>query len=73
MAIQAALDRYGVLGGGQVILPAGNYLSGALALRSRTQLRLEKDAAIVGTPDFEDYPVMQVRWEGKWIPGRAPA
>jgi polygalacturonase len=38
-------------------------------LRSNTLLRLDKDASIVGTPDFADYPVTQVRWEGHWIQG----
>ena len=70
-ALQQAIDRCSVLGGGEVLVPAGNYCTGAIALRSNTLLRLEKDAAIVGTPEFEDYPVTQVRWEGKWIPGRA--
>jgi polygalacturonase len=69
-AIQQAIDRCSVLNGGEVLIPAGEYLTGAIALRSNTLLRLEKDAAIVGTPDFADYPVSQVRWEGKWIPGR---
>jgi polygalacturonase len=69
-AIQQALDRCAVLGGGEVLVPAGEYLTGAVALRSNTVLRLEKDAAILGSPDFADYPVSQVRWEGKWIPGR---
>src|SRR5262245_24950552 len=32
-AIQQALDRCGVLGGGEVRVPPGNYLTGALALR----------------------------------------
>ena len=68
-AMQQAIDRCSVLGGGEVLVPAGNYLTGALALRSNTILRLEKDATILGTPDFADYPVSQVRWEGKWIPG----
>ncbi len=68
-AIQQAIDRCWVLGGGEVIVPAGNYVSGAVALRSNTLLRLEKNAVITGTPDFADYPVMQVRWEGKWIQG----
>ena len=68
-AIQQALDRCSVLGGGEVLVPPGNYLTGALALRSNTILRLSKDAAILGTPDFADYPVTQVRWEGKWISG----
>jgi polygalacturonase len=69
-AIQQAIDRCSVLGGGEVLLPAGNYLTGAIALRSHTTLRLDKEAVITGTPDFADYPVTQVRWEGKWIPGR---
>src|SRR5882724_3771099 len=68
-AIQEALDRCGVLGGGEVLFPAGTYLSGAIALRSNTTLRLAEEAIISGSPDFADYPVTQVRWEGKWIPG----
>jgi polygalacturonase len=68
-ALQQVLDRCWVLGGGDVLVPAGNYFTGAIALRSNTILRLEKDANILGTPDLADYPVAQVRWEGKWIQG----
>ena len=68
-ALQQAIDRCCVLGGGEVLVPAGNYLTGALALRSNTILRLDKDANIVGSPNLADYPVSQVRWEGKWIQG----
>jgi polygalacturonase len=67
--LQQAIDRCCVLGGGEVVVPAGTYLTGALALRSNTILRLDKDANLVGSPDLADYPVSQVRWEGKWIPG----
>jgi len=70
-AIQQAIDRCSVFGGGEVLVPAGDYFTGAIALRSNTLLRLDKDASILGTPDFADYPVTQVRWEGKWIAGRA--
>ena len=70
-AIQETIDRCAAFGGGEVLLPAGNYFTGAIALRSNTLLRLDKDAVISGSPDFADYPVTQVRWEGKWIPGRA--
>jgi polygalacturonase len=69
-AFQQALDRCSVLGGGEVAVPPGNYLTGAIALRSNTLLRLEENAAITGTGDSADYPVTQVRWEGKWIQGR---
>jgi polygalacturonase len=68
-AIQKAFDRCGVLGGGEVLFPSGTYLSGAIALRSNTVLRLAENSVIAGSPDFADYPVTQVRWEGKWIPG----
>jgi polygalacturonase len=68
-AFQQALDRCSVLGGGEVIVPAGNYRTGAVELRSNTLLRLEQGAVIFGTSDFADYPVTQVRWEGKWIQG----
>src|SRR5262245_28525016 len=69
-AIQQALDRCSVLGGGEVLVPPGNYRTGAIALRSNTLLRLEENTVISGTNDFADYPVTQVRWEGKWIQGR---
>jgi polygalacturonase len=70
-AFQHALDRCSVLGGGEVLVPPGNYLTGAIELRPNTLLRLDEKASITGTADFADYPVTQVRWEGKWIQGRA--
>src|ERR1044071_151179 len=69
VAIQRALDRCRALGGCEVLLPAGDYLTGALALRSNTTLRMERGATILGTPDLADYPVTQVRWEGTWVEG----
>jgi len=69
LALQQALDRASVLGGGTVNVPAGTYLTGALAFRSNTTLHLEEGATLHGSPDLADYPVTQVRWEGKWIKG----
>ena len=69
IAIQQTIDRCAVLGGGEILIPAGNYSSGALALRSNTLVRLEKDATILGSPEFSAYPTTQVRWEGRWIQG----
>jgi polygalacturonase len=68
-AIQQALDRCGVLGGGEVLVPAGDYATGCLSLRSNTVLRLADNASLIGTADFADYLVTQVRWEGRWIQG----
>lgn len=69
LAVQQALDRCSMLGGGEVTVPAGEYLTGALILRSNTLVRLDEDAALHGSPDLEDYPLTQVRWEGRWIKG----
>jgi len=68
-AIQQALDRCAVLGGGEVLLPAGEYSTGAIQLRSNTVLRLDAGASLLGSPDLADYPLTQVRWEGRWIKG----
>ncbi|HEY0309384.1 MAG TPA: glycosyl hydrolase family 28 protein [Acidobacteriaceae bacterium] len=68
-AIQRTIDRCAVLGGGEVLLSAGKYLSGAIQLRSNVLLRLEADTVVLGSDNMDDYPVSEVRWEGKWIPG----
>ncbi len=68
-AIQSCIDRCGVFGGGEVVVPAGTFLTGGLELRSRVTLRFERGAVLKGSADFADYKVGQVRWEGKWIEG----
>jgi len=70
LAFQQALDRCAMLGGGEVIVPAGNYVIGAIAIGTRTTLRIDKDATVTGSPDVADYPIRQVRWEGKFVKGR---
>jgi polygalacturonase len=69
LAIQQTIERCAVLGGGEVVLPAGDYLSGALTLRSGVTLRVAEGATLNGSPDRSDYPLTQVRWEGHWIKG----
>ncbi len=69
LAIQQALDRCSVLGGGQAFVPAGDYLIGALMLRSNTTLHLDAGASLLGSPNLADYPLTQVRWEGHWVKG----
>ena len=68
-ALQACIDRCGVFGGGEVVVPAGTFLTGGLELRSRVTLRFEARAVLKGSADFADFRVGQVRWEGKWIEG----
>ncbi|MGA2233813.1 MAG: glycosyl hydrolase family 28 protein, partial [Tepidisphaeraceae bacterium] len=68
-AFQKALDACAVNGGGDVLVPAGNYLIGSIQIGNATTLRLDKDATLTGSPDMADYPLMDVRWEGRWEQG----
>src|SRR5271157_799329 len=56
-AFQKALDACAA-GGGEVVVPAGNYLIGSVVIGSHTTLRLEKGAALLGSPDAGDYPLI---------------
>ncbi len=68
-ALQQAIERCSVLGGGEVVVPAGNYSTGALVLHSEVTLRLEEGASLLGVADLTQFPLAQVRWEGHWIKG----
>ncbi len=70
VAFQKALDACAVSGGGEVLVPAGTYLIGSVQIGDRTILRLETNSIIAGSPDANDYPMMDIRWEGRWQPGR---
>ena len=70
VVFQKALDTCAVSGGGEVIVPAGNYLIGSVQMGYRTILRLETNSVIIGSGDTNDYPTIDVRWEGRWQPGR---
>lgn len=69
-AFQKALDTCAVSGGGEVVVPAGKYLIGSIQIGYRTTIRFEENSILIGSPDAEDYPMMDIRWEGRWQPGR---
>ena len=54
-AIQRAIDAVAAAGGGRVTVPAGEYPSGSLRLRSHVELHLEKGAVVRGGTRSEDY------------------
>lgn len=67
-ALQKALDACAAAGGGEVLVPAGNYLTGSLAIGSRTTVRLAEGSTLTGSPDVADYPIVTARWEGEFRP-----
>lgn len=68
-AIQKALDACAAAGGGSVIIPDGFYLTGSLVVGAHTTMELAPHANLIGSPDIEDYPIVNVRWEGEFRDG----
>ena len=58
-AIEAAAPA-----GGEVVIPAGRFLSGSIFLKPGVSLRLEKDALLLGSNRIDDYPKRKTRIEG---------
>lgn len=54
LALQRTIDRAGERGG-VVYLPAGNYLSGTLHLRSGVTIELSEHATLCASPDASDF------------------
>jgi hypothetical protein len=54
-AIQAAIDAAAANGGGTVVVPAGNFVTGAVRLRSHVMLRVAPGAVLKGSGRLEDY------------------
>lgn len=65
--IQAAIDDCFKKGGGQVVFPAGKFLSGTIVLKNNVTLHLEKDAVLLGSTRVEDYRNMDPFTDGLGI------
>jgi len=70
-AIQKAIDTLATNRGGTLVIPKGEFLSGAIFLKPRVNLQLDKGAVLKGSTNIEDYPELETRIEGHfqvWIP-----
>lgn len=63
-AIQRAVDTAAQNGGGQVILPAGVYLSGSVFLKSHVTFQIDSGACLRGIADEGAYPEFYNRVAG---------
>lgn len=63
-AIQQVIDQANKNGGGCVFIPTGEFLTGALFLKSNVELHLSAGAVLKFSDDPNDYPVVSSRWEG---------
>ena len=67
-AFQKALDACAAAGGGTVLVPAGpgSYLIGSVIVGANTTLQL--DGKLTASPDVADYPLVEARFEGEFVP-----
>ena len=57
--LQRCIDLCSAAGGGRVVIPAGQYKTGTIVLRSNVHLHLELGATLYGSTDLKDYRRMQ--------------
>jgi polygalacturonase len=63
--IQACIDKAAANGGGVVYFPSGDYLTGAIKLKSNITLHLDAGATLRFSDNPDHYlPFVEVRWEG---------
>ena len=66
--IQAAIDRCAAAGGGTVVIPKGEFVSGALFLKPGVNITLAEGAVLAASTNFADFPAMpHVRFEGHFL------
>ncbi len=63
-AIAAAIAACTQAGGGRVVVPAGEWLTGAITLKSNVNLHVSAGATLRWIFDPAKYPIVFTRWEG---------
>ena len=64
-AINLAILDMNQKGGGTVIVPAGNFYTGPITLKSNVNLHISEGATLKFTTDISEYfPAVATRWEG---------
>lgn len=72
-AFDNAIEEAHKAGGGKVIVPEGEYLTGAIHLESNIDLHLEENAVIKFSQDPNDYlPTVKTRFEGTELYNYSP-
>lgn len=72
IAFQKAIQKCAADGGGQVLVPNGKYLTGAIHLESNVNLHLEDNAEILFSLNPKDYPIVHTSWEGTEVMNYSP-
>lgn len=71
-AFEKAIKECASNGGGQVLVPNGKYLTGAIHLESNVNLHLEDNAEILFSINPKDYTIVHTSWEGTEVMNYSP-
>ncbi len=71
-AITAAIAACHQAGGGRVVVPAGEWVTGAVHLQSNVNLHIARDATLKFSTNPADYPTVFTRWEGVEVMNYSP-
>jgi polygalacturonase len=63
-SINDAIADCSTRGGGVVLIQGGVWLTGPIELKSNVNLHLERDAILLFTKDFDQYPIVEGYYEG---------
>ena len=68
-AVQRAIDDCSAHGGGRVTLEGGRYLCGRIDMKSGVELRIERDAVLLGSGNGLDFPEIETDfWRTEYAP-----
>jgi len=70
--IAKAIDACASAGGGRVLVPAGNFLTGAIHLKSNVELHVAEGATLLFDTNPASYPLVFTRWEGMELMNYSP-
>jgi len=71
-AIEKAIAACSAHGGGRVVVPKGEFLTGAITLKSNINLYISEGATLRFTHDTSKYPVVFTRYEGTELMNYSP-
>jgi polygalacturonase len=71
-ALKRAIDACHRAGGGRVVVPVGEFLTGPIRLQSRVELHVSEGALLRFSQNPADYPVVFTRWEGVELMNYSP-
>jgi polygalacturonase len=65
ISINKAIATCSAKGGGVVLVPGGVWLTGSVEMKSNVNLHIERDAILLFSDDFDQYPLVEGTYEGR--------